>query len=72
MKITRLDKIGLLTILVFFMLNATTFAAPASDQTRSERQPNGIAFELKAAGDEVRHWFETAEGHVILKEDNSI
>ncbi|WP_165998575.1 cell wall-binding repeat-containing protein [Bacillus sp. Cs-700] len=71
MKSTRLDKIGLLTILVFFMLNVTTHAAPASDQTRSESQPNGLEFELKAAGDEVRHWFETAEGQVILQEDNN-
>ena len=60
-------KIVLLTILVFFMLNIPTFAAPASDTTRIVKQPNGIAFELKAAGDERLHWFETKDGQVIIK-----
>ncbi|WP_377892028.1 cell wall-binding repeat-containing protein [Alkalihalobacillus sp. R86527] len=56
--------------LLFFIWNENAFAAPANDVFRTTTQPDGTTFLAKSVGDEFKHWYETKNEKVIVRNED--
>lgn len=57
-------------ISLFLIWNENTLAAPANDVYRITTQPDGTTFLARSVGDEFKHWFETKNENVILRNED--
>ncbi len=53
-------------ILLLFISALVLWSAPAFDQKRQFRQPDGTTFNGRVCGDEFLNWVETDQGDILL------
>ncbi|MFC1800355.1 hypothetical protein ACFL2Z_05580 [Candidatus Eisenbacteria bacterium] len=61
---------AVLLMIVLLASSSVVFAVPANrDAIRTLVQPDGSSFEVRLAGDEWLHWYETVDGYTVARSD---
>ncbi len=53
-------------LLIFSLLLAQIYAAPAFNKLREFKQADGSTFEARAYGNQHLHWIQTPQGEILL------
>ena len=52
-------------LLIFLILIANLYSAPAYNKTREFKQADGTTFEAKAFGNQHLNWIQTSDGEIL-------